>query len=250
MNNSNNETVRSDAVAAENAAPATSVNQNQYYSQENVQSAAPQSQYTVQYAQQPYGNPVQQPQYAAQPTPAVSAASTSSSPLKRVLLTVLAIAGTVTAVFLCICLCIFGARIAFGSISSDSDSSAPSFSEEWDEPRTEPDNGNSGSNQSGGSPGLGITVETLDSTVASRFGLDGGLCIRAFSEVNAFEGTDVQALDIITACEGEPVATTDDLSKFLASSSVGDSLTLTITRFNEGVGETFDVTVKLVDISK
>lgn len=95
--------------------------------------------------------------------------------------------------------------------------------------------------------GLGVVVSALDSSQAGGYGIAGGLVIIGIEDLSAFEGTDVQQYDIITAANGRIITTINELSAVLNKHQPGDELTLTITRFSDGFAESFDVTVILID---
>ena len=56
--------------------------------------------------------------------------------------------------------------------------------------------------------------------------------------------------DIVTAVNGTPVTTTDEVTDVIKELTVGDTMVLTIWRSDKNGGSTFDVTVKLVDVTE
>ena len=77
----------------------------------------------------------------------------------------------------------------------------------------------------------------------------GSLIIAEIDEDSNFAGTDVQANDIITHVNGDPLNKADVLLKVIEQGKVGDTLELTIARVNAAnfSVESFDVKVKLVE---
>ena len=99
--------------------------------------------------------------------------------------------------------------------------------------------------QVSGRPALGITVGAIPQAAAGHYQLPSGLYV---SEVVPGSGCDqagIQAGDILTHVNGEPVTETQDVTVQIQDMQVGDTLELTIWRD----GETWTVTVALVDVN-
>lgn len=94
-----------------------------------------------------------------------------------------------------------------------------------------------------GRPAVGVTVGAIPSNALEHYELPEGLYVSAVSEGSDAEKKGIVKGDIITAVNGEPALTTQDIIDIKNSLSVGDSITFTIWRD----GETFDVEVVLVD---
>lgn len=97
-----------------------------------------------------------------------------------------------------------------------------------------------------GRPGIGITVGAIPYDAAERYNLPDGLYI---SEVEA--GSDAYAKgvregDVLTAVNGTPVYTTQDVGHIRDGFGVGDTITLTVFRD----GRTFDIEVELMDVNE
>ena len=115
-------------------------------------------------------------------------------------------------------------------------------------------NGNGGANggaetqPKAGTPGLGITVVelTLDFAIEDKY--TAGLVIDTIEDYSSFVGTEVKENDMIVAAEGKAVSTVEELKACYADRSIGDEVGLTIARYSNGVAETFDVTVKLIEM--
>lgn len=94
-----------------------------------------------------------------------------------------------------------------------------------------------------GRPAVGVTVGAIPDTAAEHYELPEGLYVSAVSEDSDAEAKGIREGDIITAVNGEPAKTSDDILKVRDSLGVGDTITFTIWR----EGETFDVDVALVE---
>ena len=94
-----------------------------------------------------------------------------------------------------------------------------------------------------GRPAVGITVGAIPDTAAEHYELPEGLYVSAVSEGSDAFVKGIQEGDIITAVNGEPAKTSDDILKVRDSLAVGDTITFTIWR----EGKTFDVDVALVE---
>lgn len=102
--------------------------------------------------------------------------------------------------------------------------------------------------QQSGTPGLGITIVALELQFAIDDKYTGGLVIDTIEDYSSFVGTEVRVNDMIVAAEGEPTPLPADLKAQFEGKSVGDEITLTIARYTNGVAETFDVTVNLIEM--
>lgn len=96
-----------------------------------------------------------------------------------------------------------------------------------------------------GRPALGITVGAIAETAREHYGLPVGLYITKVSEGSDCEAKGILAGDILTAVNGQTVDATSQVLEQVNRLGVGDTLVLTIYRN----GETFDVTVSLVDVN-
>ena len=94
-----------------------------------------------------------------------------------------------------------------------------------------------------GRPSIGITVGPIAPDAAEHYGIPGGLYISAVSEGSDAKAKGIREGDIITAVNGNPARTNDDVLDVKNSLIVGDSINFTIWRD----GESFDVDVILVD---
>ncbi len=94
-----------------------------------------------------------------------------------------------------------------------------------------------------GRPSIGITVGPITEYAADHYDIPNGLYVTAVSKGSDAETKGIKAGDIVTAVNGEPVDSTDDIISVKNSLIVGDSITFTIWR----EGESFDVDVILVD---
>jgi S1-C subfamily serine protease len=92
----------------------------------------------------------------------------------------------------------------------------------------------------GRSAALGITVTDTPSTSGTT-----GATISGVIQGSAAEDAGLQAGDIITAVDGKQVEGASELSELIRSHSIGDKVTLSITRGTK----TMDVTVTLKESS-
>ena len=178
----------------------------------------------------------------------------------RVLLWILGVIVGVTVVFGCVVFWMFGINYVYSSFiaqpgSSASEQQTPDGNEfffyypdgEGGYSITEPTTPD-GSTQSGSKAGLGVTVGQLE----LEFNVDGiydcGLLIMSINEDSAFTGTDVRVNDLIVAAEGVAIETIDELSVVLDARKPGDKVSFTIARYENGVADTFNVTVTLIEL--
>lgn len=103
-------------------------------------------------------------------------------------------------------------------------------------------------------PKLGITYvpaseyENYGMFVALKDLPSGSIVIYEIASDSAFNGTDVEAGDMITAVNGNPLDDASYLSEYIEDSDVGDTLTLSIVRINNDYSyEEFTVSVTLVE---
>ncbi len=94
-----------------------------------------------------------------------------------------------------------------------------------------------------GRTAVGITVGPVEDTAAEHYELPDGLYVSAVSEGSDAKAQGLREGDIITAVNGAPCLSTDDIVRVKDALSVGDSITFTVWRD----GESFDVDVRLVD---
>ena len=86
-------------------------------------------------------------------------------------------------------------------------------------------------------------IGALDAAAAEYYDLPQGLYVESVAEGSDAEKQGIQPGDIVTAVNGQTVSTTFEVNAIKEAFSVGDTMTLTIYRD----GETFDVTVTLMD---
>ena len=94
-----------------------------------------------------------------------------------------------------------------------------------------------------GRPALGITVGSIPDTAAEHYELPEGLYVSAVSKGSDAEKQGMKEGDIITAVNGEPARSSEDILKIRNTLQVGDSMTFTVWR----EGKSFDVDVKIVE---
>ena len=97
--------------------------------------------------------------------------------------------------------------------------------------------------QVNGRTSIGIVIGELDAAAAEYYDLPQGLLVQSVAEGSDAEKQGIQHGDIVTAVNGQSVTTTYEVNAVKETLSVGDTMTLTIYRD----GETFDVTVTLMD---
>lgn len=89
---------------------------------------------------------------------------------------------------------------------------------------------------------LGITGQNMTGNFYGITPIPGFLII-AIDEDSAFQGTDAQVGDIITAVDGEEISSLDEMSNLLLKYAPGDEVTITLNRN----GTEFDVTITLLE---
>ncbi len=94
-----------------------------------------------------------------------------------------------------------------------------------------------------GRPAIGITVGGIPENAASHYELPEGLYISAVSEGSDAEKQGIKPGDILTAVNGTPVKTTDEVNAIKNEMKVGDTMVFTIWR----EGEIMEFSVMLVD---
>ena len=94
-----------------------------------------------------------------------------------------------------------------------------------------------------GRPSVGITIGSIPDNATEYYSIPGGVYVSDVTEGSDAEAKGIQAGDIITHVNGQPVSTIDEVGAIKNQFNVGDSLTFTIWR----EGETFDVDVVLMD---
>ena len=97
--------------------------------------------------------------------------------------------------------------------------------------------------QVSGRASIGVVIGALDAAAAEYYDLPQGLYVESVAEGSDAEKQGIQPGDIVTAVNGQTVTTTYEVNAIKEAFSVGDTMTLTIYRD----GETFDVTVTLMD---
>ena len=94
-----------------------------------------------------------------------------------------------------------------------------------------------------GRPSVGITIGSIPDNATEYYSIPGGVYVSDVTEGSDAEAKGIQAGDIITHVNGQPVSTIDEVGAIKNQFNVGDSLTFTIWR----EGEIFDVDVVLMD---
>ncbi len=94
-----------------------------------------------------------------------------------------------------------------------------------------------------GRPAIGITVGSIPENAADHYELPEGLYVSAVSPGSDAEKQGVLTGDILTAVNGTPVRTTDDVLAIKNELRVGDTMRLSIWRN----GEELEITITLVD---
>jgi len=96
-----------------------------------------------------------------------------------------------------------------------------------------------------GRPAIGITVGAIADFAAEHYALPEGLYVSAVTEGTDAWEKGVRVGDIITAVNGEPARSTDDILRVRDGLSIGDTIKFTIWRD----GESFDVDVAMVEFN-
>lgn len=94
-----------------------------------------------------------------------------------------------------------------------------------------------------GRTAIGITVGAIGDEAAEYYKLPIGLYVSVVSENSDAYAKGIREGDIITAVNGEPARSTDDIVRVKDSLQVGDTITFTVWR----AGESFDVDVTLIE---
>ncbi len=90
-----------------------------------------------------------------------------------------------------------------------------------------------------GKPLMGITLQTVTSSMASRYSLPTGCYIVALDTDSPCYKAGIRSGDVITKLNGKTVGNCDDVKEILSKKSAGD--TINIVCFREGVSETYSV---------
>ena len=94
-----------------------------------------------------------------------------------------------------------------------------------------------------GRPSIGITVGAIPQDVSSHYDIPAGLYVSGVQENSDAQLKGVQVGDILTAVNGTPVSTTEEVSAIKDSLKVGDSMVLSLWR----EGEMLEVEIELMD---
>ena len=97
-----------------------------------------------------------------------------------------------------------------------------------------------------GRPGVGITVGAIPADAAEYYNLPEGLYVSGVAKGSDAEAKGIRAGDIITAVNGEPAKSSEDILRVRDKLGVGDAITFTIWRD----GKSFDRDVELADYSE
>ena len=90
---------------------------------------------------------------------------------------------------------------------------------------------------------MGITIGGIPDNASEHYNIPGGVYVSDVTKGSDAEAKGIQVGDIITAVNGQPVSSVDEVGAIKNQLNVGDSMTFTIWR----EGETFDVDVVLMD---
>ena len=96
-----------------------------------------------------------------------------------------------------------------------------------------------------GRPAIGITVGAIVDVAAEHYELPEGLYVSSVTEGTDAWEKGIRAGDIITAVNGEPARSTDDILKVRNGLQIGDTIRFSIWR----EGESFDVDVKMMEMN-
>ena len=88
---------------------------------------------------------------------------------------------------------------------------------------------------------LGISIRTVDESLASQLKMEQGLYVVEVNEFSPAEKAGVKAGDLIVKVDGQRVKTFDELKEIKNSKNEGDSLKLEVIR--DGKSKTMDVTL-------
>ena len=96
-----------------------------------------------------------------------------------------------------------------------------------------------------GRPAIGITVGAIVETAAEHYELPEGLYVSAVTEGTDAWDKGIRVGDIITAINGEPARTTNDILKVRDGLAIGDTIKFSVWRD----GESFDVDVAMMEMN-
>ena len=94
-----------------------------------------------------------------------------------------------------------------------------------------------------GRPSIGITVGAIPDTAKEKYTLPDGLYVMDVSDGSDAKEKGIKQGDVITAVNGTPVTTTDEISDIKNEMQVGDTIVLTVWRD----GSSMEISVVLVD---
>lgn len=94
-----------------------------------------------------------------------------------------------------------------------------------------------------GRPSIGITVGAIPEDVSGHYDIPAGLYVSGVQENSDAQAKGVQVGDILTAVNGTPVSTTEEVSQIKDSMQVGDSMVLSLWRD----GKSLEVEIELMD---
>ena len=95
------------------------------------------------------------------------------------------------------------------------------------------------------SPYIGISIADVDESLHA-YGVPKGADVIEVAEDSPAKEAGLQKNDVITAADGEPVAGSSDLVKYVRAHSVGDKVELSVFR----QGQTIKITVKIGETVK
>ena len=97
-----------------------------------------------------------------------------------------------------------------------------------------------------GRPQLGITGQTVTEAVAEMYNMPQGVYVHSVAEGSAAAAAGIRQSDIITAINGKPITTMDELSEEKNKYKAGETITLSISRS----GETEEVQITLEEVKQ
>ena len=99
-----------------------------------------------------------------------------------------------------------------------------------------------------GRPALGLTLGPIPDSAREKYDMPEGLFVSAVSKGSDCEAKGILPNDVVVAINGTPVSTTTEVLTLIGECEVGDTMVLKIWRESGGKQQTFDVSVKLVDV--
>jgi serine protease Do len=94
---------------------------------------------------------------------------------------------------------------------------------------------------------IGITGVAINSYLSEAYGVPQGIVITDIGEDGSLANTKVEPKDIITKVDGESVSSFNDVYSILANHKPNDKISITLYRVNGSKGETYTITITLVE---